>query len=142
MSSLINYPDDVTPELKRQIRESFEDAISRFDDDDADYVFKKSRRVIARLDRSDDWHVNLAVAAESLFGEFQLLCDDSNKVTDPAYRVIGAALFYLCNPFDVIPDHQPGRGYLDDAYVIDLCLAKIRKMKPSIFVGVQDALRQ
>ena len=39
----------------------------------------------------------------------------------------GAALTYLIIPIDLIPDPIPVIGYIDDAYVIRLCLKLIRK---------------
>jgi len=38
-----------------------------------------------------------------------------------------AAILYFVNPFDLIPDFIPGIGYLDDAVVIALAVASIRK---------------
>lgn len=49
----------------------------------------------------------------------RLARDAYRHVTDPRvpqkYRVMGlAALLYLINPFDLIPDFLPGAGYIDD----------------------------
>jgi uncharacterized membrane protein YkvA (DUF1232 family) len=38
---------------------------------------------------------------------------------------IVAALLYVLNPFDLIPDFIPGIGYIDDAAVVAVCLKMI-----------------
>jgi len=40
---------------------------------------------------------------------------------------IAAALIYLINPLDLIPDFIPVVGYIDDAFVFGLCIKLIRK---------------
>jgi len=42
-----------------------------------------------------------------------------------ATRVLNA-LAYFCEPEDLIPDHIPGLGYLDDAIMIELVLRELR----------------
>ncbi len=42
-----------------------------------------------------------------------------------ATRVLNA-LAYFCEPEDLIPDHIPGLGYLDDAIMIELVLTELR----------------
>lgn len=39
---------------------------------------------------------------------------------------IAAALIYVLNPLDLIPDVIPGVGYLDDAAVIAMCLKFVK----------------
>lgn len=44
-------------------------------------------------------------------------------------RSLGAAAFtllYFVNPFDIVPDLLPLVGYIDDAFVISLCLQFLR----------------
>ena len=47
--------------------------------------------------------------------------------------MIGAALFYFANPFDIISDHTLATGYLDDAHVINLCIKGLDKSEPRLF---------
>ncbi|MDH4256636.1 MAG: YkvA family protein [Gammaproteobacteria bacterium] len=39
--------------------------------------------------------------------------------------VLGA-LLYFCDPEDLIPDHIPGLGFLDDAIYVELVLQELR----------------
>jgi uncharacterized membrane protein YkvA (DUF1232 family) len=63
--------------------------------------------------------------------------------TDPAvptrYKVLGiAALLYLINPFDAIPDVIPGVGYIDDAAALAAFVVAVRQV-----VGiVRDAAKE
>jgi len=40
-------------------------------------------------------------------------------------RVLGA-LIYFCNPEDLIPDHIPGLGFLDDAIYVELVIRELK----------------
>jgi len=44
---------------------------------------------------------------------------------DDRQRVLGG-LVYFCSPEDVIPDHIPGLGFLDDAIYVELILRELR----------------
>lgn len=44
---------------------------------------------------------------------------------DDAKRVLNA-LAYFCEPEDLIPDHIPGLGFLDDAIMIELAVREMR----------------
>jgi len=49
------------------------------------------------------------------------------QVSDDALVWITAALNYLVDPFDLIPDNTPFLGLVDDAYVIELVTDKTRR---------------
>lgn len=44
---------------------------------------------------------------------------------DERKRVLGA-LVYFCNPDDLIPDHIPGLGFLDDAIYVELVIRELQ----------------
>ena len=50
--------------------------------------------------------------------EWHLLEDERN-------RILGA-LVYFCDPEDLIPDHIPGLGFLDDAIYVELVLRELK----------------
>lgn len=50
--------------------------------------------------------------------EWQLSDEDRN-------RVLGA-LVYFCDPEDLIPDHLPGIGFLDDAIYVELVIRELK----------------
>ena len=52
--------------------------------------------------------------------------DDEWKIPDVVKRRILAALSYLTDPEDIIPDHVPGLGFLDDAIMIELISHELR----------------
>jgi uncharacterized membrane protein YkvA (DUF1232 family) len=56
-----------------------------------------------------------------------------NMVTDEEWRLseeernrIRGALIYFTNPEDLIPDHIPGLGYLDDAIYVELIIRELK----------------
>ena len=48
------------------------------------------------------------------------------EIPENTLVVIVAAIIYLVNPLDVIPDALPALGYLDDATVLALALRRSR----------------
>ena len=47
------------------------------------------------------------------------------QLTDEERRQILSALAYLCDPEDLIPDHIPGLGFLDDAIYAEIVLREL-----------------
>ena len=63
---------------------------------------------------------------ESLEVMIRMLADQEWRLPEQdAARVLNA-LAYFCEPQDLIPDHIPGIGYLDDAIMIELVRVELR----------------
>lgn len=66
-------------------------------------------------------------------GQLQILInmleDDGWGMQEVGQRRVLAALAYFNNPEDLIPDHIPGIGFLDDAIMVELLT---RELKPEI----------
>ena len=52
---------------------------------------------------------------------------DYRRVPATTLIVIVAALIYIVNPFDFIPDWVPGLGFLDDAFMLGIAVAKTKQ---------------
>ena len=75
-----------------------------------------------------------AAKLNGFFEEFKLLWKMLKDYHSGAYRDIpwkfiaasGFAIFYLLNPFDVVPDVLPIIGYVDDAAVFGLVISSFK----------------
>jgi uncharacterized membrane protein YkvA (DUF1232 family) len=54
-------------------------------------------------------------------------CGEYNQVTNDALLWIVAALNYLVDPFDLIPDKTPFLGFIDDAAVVEFVADRTRQ---------------
>lgn len=61
-------------------------------------------------------------------------------VTDSTLVVVIAAIIYVVNPLDVIPDALPALGYLDDATVIGLAVRRSRQALEDFMIWETTAL--
>ncbi len=52
--------------------------------------------------------------------------DEEWKLSEEERNSILSALYYLVDPEDVIPDHIPGIGYLDDALYAEVVIQELR----------------
>ncbi len=59
----------------------------------------------------------------------EMLEDDGWGMQEVGRKRVLSALSYFNNPDDLIPDHIPGLGYLDDAIMVELLC---RELKPEI----------
>tara|TARA_B100000315_G_scaffold260337_1_gene320951 strand:- start:4182 stop:4610 length:429 start_codon:yes stop_codon:yes gene_type:complete len=130
---MIPLPENLSPEIKRQIKKSYNATIRVCGDSETEYVHRKFPSFARRLDRTRGHKKSLVEASKLLykvyFGERQL----SRPLNSKTKKEVISALFYVVNPFDVIPDFTPGTGYIDDCFVINLCLTKIKSSNPFLY---------
>lgn len=94
---------------------------------------KKTEKLIKKVRKLCTKLSNVPVIGH-VIGEFGVVCDLISDYMDGAYREIPvstivtliAALAYLVNPFDVIPDVVPILGLSDDAAALTLALNAAR----------------
>jgi uncharacterized membrane protein YkvA (DUF1232 family) len=87
-------------------------------DQDPETIIRGARDVVARVRASKK-------TPQFVIDAISVLADLVDVVQDPAYAApqkvkseVLAALAYFTNPEDLIPDHVPGLGFLDDALMV------------------------
>ncbi len=110
---------------KRKAQRKFEEQIKKVKPEDVEKVLKKREEIEEKLKsqlRKFIYEIKLL---------FELLSDfKSGKYREVPWHTIAAivaALLYVLNPLDVIPDFIPVVGQIDDAFVLGLCLTLIEK---------------
>ena len=56
----------------------------------------------------------------------KMIADEEWKLSDEERNAIAGALYYFVDPNDVIPDHIPGIGYLDDALYAEIVIRELQ----------------
>jgi Uncharacterized conserved protein len=100
-----------------------------------DKVAKKAAAV-PRKPFKDNWaylQTMLRLIRAYIRGEY-------HEVSDDALLWIIAALKYLVDPFDLIPDKTPFLGFVDDANVVELVKEKTRRTLDD-FMNWETAVR-
>ncbi len=55
-----------------------------------------------------------------------MIGDDEWQLSEQERRRVLGALVYFCDPEDLIPDHIPGLGFLDDAIYVELVIRELK----------------
>lgn len=55
-----------------------------------------------------------------------MVSDEEWQLSDAERRRVLGALVYFCDPEDLIPDHIPGLGFLDDAIYVELVIRELK----------------
>lgn len=116
------------------------ETISRQKKEKLEKIFSRGRRFTGEGDireaagRTEDKIRRLEAhgipsALEKFWKDLRVLCDMITDFVRGKYktpiRTISAVAFtllYFVNPFDLIPDIIPVIGYIDDAFIVGLCL--------------------
>jgi len=136
----IELKRNVSAALRREINDNYFAAVPECGNEEIEYINAKFERLIGRLERSsNELEKNLAVNSSALY---DLIIEEIESGFSEHHRYIIAALFYLCNPYDVIPDFNTQDGYLDDAIVINLCMNELRKKSNNSYVRLIKLIEQ
>ena len=85
---------------------------------DAATVVKDARGIVLDVRKSRKTPAFVLDAIETLADLVDLIQDDEYAAPKRVRDEVLAALAYFSNPEDLIPDHVPGLGFLDDAIMV------------------------
>lgn len=103
-----------------------QDAASQYGEDEELYVRAKIESKLSDVEQStSSWIRQLARGFRNLANWHAFRFAELMPPFEYVYTLSGATLFYFINPFDVIPDHTHGTGYIDDAFAFYYCVRQL-----------------
>ena len=95
------------------------------DDENATNIETAARQLITDAN-STDLPGFIADRLTKLEVVIDMVGDDEWQLSDEERRRVLGALVYFCDPEDLIPDHIPGLGFLDDAIYVELVIRELK----------------
>jgi uncharacterized membrane protein YkvA (DUF1232 family) len=94
-------------------------------DENAANIEAAARQLITDA-RSTDLPTFIDERLSKLEVVIDMVGDEEWQLSDEERRRVLGALVYFCDPEDLIPDHIPGLGFLDDAIYVELVIRELR----------------
>lgn len=85
---------------------------------DPDTILKDARKLIETVRKSAHVPRFVSDAITTLEDMTQIILDEEYKAPQAVKNQVLAGLAYFANPEDLIPDHVPALGFLDDAIMV------------------------
>ena len=85
---------------------------------DKDSIIKEARATVHQVQSSKKTPLFVLEAIAVLADLVDLIQDEKYDAPKKVHEEVLAALAYFSNPEDLIPDHVPGLGFLDDAIMV------------------------
>lgn len=124
--SVVQEAKKLGQELRVQVIEALSDASAEYGNDEHRYVVSKIDKKLSYTDASSTaWIKELSMGFRQLYNYYQAISVSESRGSNQFWPRIGATLFYFINPFDIIPDHTPSTGYLDDAFAFYYCVRQL-----------------
>lgn len=115
----------LTEKEKQQLQELFAKSCNSTLQHDIDYMVKLKSSFFDDLCESDDAEVRKLGEYAKVMRQFIVDCQAGlHTTTTETLHAFTSVLLYLVNPFDLIPDKCPDRGYCDDIYILRLGMAQ------------------
>jgi len=85
---------------------------------DPETILKDARKLVETVRESAHAPQFVLDAIQTLEDMTQIILDEEYKAPQPVKNQVLAGLAYFANPEDLIPDHIPALGFLDDAIMV------------------------
>jgi uncharacterized membrane protein YkvA (DUF1232 family) len=96
------------------------------EDDVAAQNIEQAARELLRETQKTELPEFIATRMARLSVVIDMINDREWNLSEQERRHVLSALAYLCDPEDLIPDHIPGLGFLDDAIYAEIVLGELR----------------
>ncbi len=122
-------PLDITFSLSDDDLQRFQDIVDRArttldDDASAEHIADAARKLIAEAGQAEvPEFIGERIARLGIVVE--MISDAEWQLSDEERQAILSALAYFVEPEDLIPDHIPGLGFLDDAIYAEIVLKEL-----------------
>jgi uncharacterized membrane protein YkvA (DUF1232 family) len=123
-------PLDITFTLSDQDLERFQAIVDQarttVQDDDAAAQVEAAARSLLQQTSAQDLPEFIADRMARLGIVIEMINDAEWQLAQDERRNVLSALAYFCEPEDLIPDHVPGLGFLDDAIYAEIVLGTLQ----------------
>jgi uncharacterized membrane protein YkvA (DUF1232 family) len=122
-------PLDITFTLSDRDLEHFQAIVDKARDtvkdlDSASHICDAARKLVAEA-QSGELPDFIGERIARLGWAVDMVNDEEWKLSDDERRTVLSALAYFVDPEDLIPDHIPGLGFLDDAIYAEIVLREL-----------------
>jgi uncharacterized membrane protein YkvA (DUF1232 family) len=108
-------------DLKR-FQDIVDAARSNMDDEHSMEQIEAAARQLIQEAQKGELPEFVAIRMQKLDLVINMVNDDEWQLSEDERHHVMSALAYLCDPEDLIPDHVPGLGFLDDAIYAEIVL--------------------
>jgi len=110
----------------RQFQDIVDKARSAMDKQQTPEQIEAAARALIRQARAGELPEFVAIRMQKLEAVINMINDEEWQLDEEERRLVLSVLAYVCEPEDLIPDHIPVLGYLDDAIYAQIVLGELR----------------